>query len=102
MRIKIGYPDEAEENGILERFRLSDPLPDLQAVSNAEEIIALVAERKQIRVEVSVQNYIVQVARATRKHPEIELGASPLRYPGPLPGFPILGGNQGAVVCTAR
>jgi len=77
MRIKIGYPDEAEENGILERFRISDPLPDLQAVSDAEEIISLVAERKQIRVEASVQNYIVQVARATRKHPEIELGASP-------------------------
>ena len=77
MRIKIGYPDEAEENGILERFRLSDPLPDLQAVSNAEEITALVAERKQIRVETSIQNYIVQVARATRKHADIELGASP-------------------------
>ncbi len=77
MRIKIGYPDEAEENGILERFRHSDPLPDLQAVSNAQEITTLVDERKQVRVEASVQNYIVQVARATRKHPEIELGASP-------------------------
>ena len=77
MRIRIGYPDEVEENGILERFRFTDPLPDLQAVSGAEEINALVEERKQIRVEASVQNYIVQVARATRKHPEIELGASP-------------------------
>ena len=77
MRIKIGYPDEAEENAILERFRIADPLPDLQAVASAEEIMQLQQERKQIRVEASVQNYIVQVARATRKHPEIELGASP-------------------------
>jgi MoxR-like ATPase len=77
MRIQIGYPDEAEENGILERFRLSDPFPDLQSVCTAEEITSLQEERKQIRVEISVQNYIVQVARATRKHPEIELGASP-------------------------
>ncbi|MBP1701702.1 MAG: uncharacterized protein H6Q38_809 [Chloroflexi bacterium] len=77
MRIQIGYPDEAEENAILERFRIADPLPDLQAVASAEEIMQLQQERKQIRVEASVQNYIVQVARATRKHPEIELGASP-------------------------
>jgi MoxR-like ATPase len=77
MRIQIGYPDEKEENGILERFRLSDPFPDLQPICTADEITSLQEERKQIRVEISVQNYIVQVARATRKHPEIELGASP-------------------------
>ena len=77
MRIQIGYPDESEENAILERFRLSDPLPDLQSVVSAEEILQNQQERRQIRVEASVQNYIVQVARATRKHPEIELGASP-------------------------
>jgi MoxR-like ATPase len=77
MRIQLGYPDEAEENGILERFRFSDPLPSLKAVCSAAEIMGLMEERKQIRVEASVQNYIVQVARATRKHPEIELGASP-------------------------
>ena len=37
----------------------------------------LQTERRQVRVEDSVRNYIVKVARATRKHQEIELGASP-------------------------
>jgi MoxR-like ATPase len=77
LRIAIGYPSEAEENAILERFRLADPLPDLQAVTRAEEIMSLQGERRQVRVEESVRNYIVQVARATRTHNEIELGASP-------------------------
>jgi MoxR-like ATPase len=77
LRIAIGYPSEAEENAILERFRLADPLPDLQAVTSAEEIMSLQGERRQVRVEESVRNYIVQVARATRTHNEIELGASP-------------------------
>ena len=77
LRIAIGYPSEAEENAILERFRLADPLPDLQAVTSAEEIMSLQSERRQVRVEESVRNYIVQVARATRTHNEIELGASP-------------------------
>jgi MoxR-like ATPase len=77
LRIAIGYPSEVEENAILERFRLADPLPDLQPVTSAEEMMGLQQERRQVRVEESVRSYIVQVARATRTHNEIELGASP-------------------------
>jgi MoxR-like ATPase len=77
LRIAIGYPSEVEENAILERFRLADPLPDLQPVTSAEEMMGLQQERRQVRVEDSVRSYIVQVARATRTHNEIELGASP-------------------------
>jgi len=77
LRVIIGYPSEAEENAILERFRMSDPLPDLEAVTTPEEIISLQEQRRQIRVEDSIRGYIVQIARATRDHGEIELGASP-------------------------
>jgi MoxR-like ATPase len=77
LQIAIGYPSEAEESAILERFRLADPLPELQAVTTAEEIVALQAERRQVRLEPSVRDYIVKVARSTRTHNEIELGASP-------------------------
>jgi MoxR-like ATPase len=77
LRIAIGYPSEAEENAILERFRLADPLPELQPVTSAEEIMSLQNERRQVRVEESVRSYMVHVARATRTHNEIELGASP-------------------------
>jgi MoxR-like ATPase len=77
LRVAIGYPTQEEENAILERFRASDPLPALEAVSDPHEILQMQAERRQVRVEESVRDYIVRVARATRKHPEIELGASP-------------------------
>ena len=77
LRVEIGYPDEAEENAILERFRASEPLETLEAVTSPDEILALIDDRKEIRVEESVRSYIVQVARATRNHPEVELGASP-------------------------
>lgn len=77
LRIAIGYPTQEEENAILERFRSRDPLPDLEAVTTPQEIMELQEERRQIRVEDSVRDYIVRVARATRDHPEIELGASP-------------------------
>jgi MoxR-like ATPase len=77
MRIAIGYPSEKEENSILERFRLSDPLPDLKPVTTPKEILDLQQERRQVRVAEPVREYIVRVARATRGHPEIELGMSP-------------------------
>lgn len=77
LRVAIGYPSQADENAILERFRAGDPLPELQPVTSAEAVLELQAERRQIRVEVSVRDYAVRVARATREHPEIELGASP-------------------------
>ena len=77
LRIVIGYPDEGEENAILERFRLADPLPELQPVTSPDEILQMQGRRRQVRVEESVRGYVVKVARATRKHQEIELGASP-------------------------
>jgi len=77
LRIAIGYPSEAEENQILERFRRSDPLPELQPVTTPQEILALQEERREVRVEESLRDYIVRIARLTRSHPEVELGASP-------------------------
>jgi MoxR-like ATPase len=77
LRIAIGYPTDEEENAILERFRASDPLPELEAVSTPEEIMGMQDERREVRVEDSIRDYIVRVARETRQHPEIDLGASP-------------------------
>jgi MoxR-like ATPase len=77
LRIAIGYPTENEESVILERFNLSDPLPGMQAIISTSEIFELQQARRQIRVENSVRDYVVKIARATRKHGEIELGASP-------------------------
>lgn len=77
LRVGIGYPEASEENQILERFRLEDPLPDLQPVTTPEEIRLLQQERRHIRVEDSVRDYIVRIARATRQNNDIQLGASP-------------------------
>jgi len=77
LRITIGYPSQEDENTILERFKLVDPLPDLAAVSSPEELVALQVERRQVRVEASVRDYIVRIARATRQNADIQLGASP-------------------------
>ena len=77
MKLAIGYPNAAQENDILLRFEHNDPLTTLAKVVEPEDIIAMQAEVRQIRVEESVRNYIVNVCRTTRSHEDIELGASP-------------------------
>ena len=75
--LAIGYPSEPEEAEILERFQAADPLESLQPVTDPAQILELQEQRKAIRVEVSIRDYMVKIARATRNHDEIELGASP-------------------------
>lgn len=77
LRLEIGYPEAQEEAEILVRFRAEDPIDSLGAVTSPEEVVELQRARQEIRVEGSLRDYIVALARATRKHPEIDLGASP-------------------------
>jgi len=77
LRVQIGYPTEAEENAILERFRRADPLATLGAVTEPGVIEALIAQVREVRVEASVQNYMVALVRQTRESDEAALGASP-------------------------
>ncbi len=77
MRIALGYPSQEDENAILLRFERIDPLDNLESVVNPEQILTMQNQVREIRVENSVRNYIVNVCRATRTHSDIELGASP-------------------------
>ncbi|MEA4907048.1 MAG: MoxR family ATPase [Anaerolineaceae bacterium] len=77
MRVPIGYPSQAEENAILERYRQADPLETLGPVTAPQPIQQLQNARQAVRVEESVRDYIVRVARATRHNQDIQLGASP-------------------------
>jgi MoxR-like ATPase len=77
LRVSLGYPSEAEEHAILLRFEQEDPLETLEPVVDAEAISALQVEVRRIHVEESLRRYIVAIARATRTHADIALGASP-------------------------
>ncbi len=77
VHIHIGYPDQEEENTMLERFRAADPMADLSPVVSLEDILHCQMERKEIRIEASVRDYIVRISMATRANVDISLGASP-------------------------
>lgn len=77
MKIALGYPDEASENAMLVRFERSDPLDTLASVVGPDDILMMQGQVREVRVEASVRHYVVSVCRATRRHEDILLGASP-------------------------
>ena len=77
MRIKIGYPSIDQEVSIMEMQAKEHPIHSLAAVSSEEQVLSMQDAVKKVHVEKSVKTYIAQVVEATRRHPQVMLGASP-------------------------
>lgn len=77
LRIELGYPTEEEEHEILLRLQRQHPIEQLTAVTDQETIRRMQQVIKEIYVEESVRQYIVNLVRATRQHRDIALGVSP-------------------------
>ncbi len=77
MRVALGYPSKEDENTILLRYEREDPLDTLSPVIQADDLLAMQEQIRTVLVEESVREYVVDVARATREHEAVELGASP-------------------------
>jgi len=77
MRISMGYPSFTEEKSILIKYQSDNPLDRIEPVISAEDIIKVQEEVKQVQVEDTVQDYIVQIVQATRSHKDVYLGCSP-------------------------
>lgn len=76
-RISIGYPTTAAELGMLEMHAGSPPLDRLVPVADAAGIRALSRAVRGVHVPAAVREYAVNLAAATRTHPDLRLGASP-------------------------
>ena len=77
LRLRLGYPSEDDETAMLERFEDADPLGSLGPVASADDVLRIQALVRQVYIDPVLRDYLVQVIRATREHPDVELGASP-------------------------
>ena len=77
MRLSIGYPSVEAELEVLEVHGRGNRLAHLQPVMDAQHVVRLSKVAQSVHAAPALRNYIVQLVRATREHPEIELGASP-------------------------
>ncbi len=77
LKLPVGYPEAEEEMAILDRFREGDPYQELEPVATTKEILAMQAAIPRIHVSRPVQQYIVDLVRATRQAKGVDLGVSP-------------------------
>jgi MoxR-like ATPase len=76
MRIDIGYPDRDAEIDILEADRGHAAADALDAVITSDELVELCRDIAQVHVAPTIREYVVRLVDATRRHPDLALGAS--------------------------
>jgi MoxR-like ATPase len=77
MRIRIGYPDPADEKVILTTRQLFQPVGDLKPVLTAGEVLDLQMAVDQIRMDEGLVDYLLALTHATRNSDLLGLGVSP-------------------------
>ncbi|HUS93623.1 MAG TPA: MoxR family ATPase [Patescibacteria group bacterium] len=76
LRIQLGYPNKEEELEILDRQQYVHPIEGLQQAVDVEELLTIQQAIKDVYIDPLVKEYIVEIVRRSRIHPDVYLGAS--------------------------
>ena len=77
LRIRLGYPRRDEEIDILGRQQLAHPIDSLEAVTTADQMLDVQRAVREVHADELIRRYVVDLASATRDHPDVYVGASP-------------------------
>jgi len=76
MSIEVGYPSREVERDVLNTHRQGEPVEKLQPVLNVNDILDLQRTVREVRVDDSINDYLLDIVAATREHEELALGVS--------------------------
>jgi MoxR-like ATPase len=74
--IEVGYPDRQTEKQVFSSHRKGQPVDSLQAALTGEQLQQIQHAAREVTVEDSLAEYMLDLIAATRKHPELSLGVS--------------------------
>ena len=77
LRLSLGYVAPEAEVEILSVQETEHPLTRISACLSVEDVLALKAHAKAVRVSAELKRYAVDLVRATRGAPSVLLGAGP-------------------------
>jgi MoxR-like ATPase len=77
IKLKMGYPNSLDEIEILSRAEKHPPIESLQSVITLEELRELQKQVREVYVDHTIKQYIVDLSTRTRIHPNVYLGVSP-------------------------
>lgn len=76
MRIRLGYSSKEHEIEILDRQQYGHPLGELTQVVSVDALLTAQQAIKAVYLDPLVKEYVVDLVRETREHPDVYLGAS--------------------------
>lgn len=76
LRIAVGYPAREDERQVLVSHRLGEPVDELEAVIDCEGVRALQAMVREVEVDDSLNDYLLDIVNATRRSNELLVGVS--------------------------
>lgn len=76
-RFELGYVSREDELEILNSQKDSHPLNNLEPCLDLEDIVKIRHAASRVVISDEVKGYIVDLVSATRRHPGIQMGASP-------------------------
>ncbi len=76
-RVSVGYPDIAAELAMIDEHAAADPFDALHPVTDARHVQAAIDIVRHVHIGTEVRQYCVEIVGATRRLPELRLGASP-------------------------
>jgi MoxR-like ATPase len=77
LRLRIGYPEPADEAAVLRDDPAATELPRLEPVLDAPQLLAMRAAAERVKFDDQLVAYLLEIVRATREHAALRLGASP-------------------------
>ena len=76
LRISVGYPSREDELQVLAIHRGGEPLENLSPVIECSQVLALQHAVRQVAVDESIYEYLLDIVEATRNSPELHVGVS--------------------------
>ncbi len=77
VQLDVGYPDMQVEVNILKSHQHAHPLKTIEPVMTVEQVQSIQQAVRDIHIDASLLEYIVEIVHATRHDNRIQLGVSP-------------------------
>ncbi|WLD10189.1 AAA family ATPase [Planctellipticum variicoloris] len=74
--VELGYPARDVERAVLTQHRSGEPVDKLQPVISLEQLRGLQQQAREVRVDDSINDYLLDIVAATRSHEQLQLGVS--------------------------
>jgi MoxR-like ATPase len=76
LRISVGYPERDHELQVLLNHRAGEPVDRMEPVLTSEQVESLQQEVRNVRVDESINEYLLDVVHTTRECEDLQVGVS--------------------------